>query len=406
MKPILNLAVAACKKANIKLNHLETLAALHTIQSKPTHFEIDFLSECNLRCMMCHQAKYIMPHDKLSQSSIDSIINQLPHVETVMIAGLGEPLLYKKIGQFLPYLSRYRCYSHLFTNGMLIDKRLDDLKHLNKVSISFDGDNKSTFEFLRSRAEFKKIVSNIKLLHTHAPKLLLATSTVVSNRNVGQIKGIVDLATECGIKEVHLTPVDHTPELALTQKDLATFHNQMSLVSNATIKVFNNINDSHFNRENSKITLADITLEKQLFEDAETITSSAIPNNRKYIHHLSPSEEIKELWRRTKALNAVTKSIKKDIKNGSVTPRIPACTAVWKYGFFRSNNQVRLCPYASINTGEIDSVINQSFNSDMLQIARKQFKSNQHTLSVCTNCNDDHRKFKYETLLKLKKKLV
>ena len=100
-KLIHKIAVNSCKQANIRLSNLETLLARNQTQSIPTHFEIDFLSECNLRCMMCHQSKFIMPHDKLTQKNLDAIIDQLPFVETVMIAGLGEPLLYKITNQKL-----------------------------------------------------------------------------------------------------------------------------------------------------------------------------------------------------------------------------------------------------------------------------------------------------------------
>lgn len=408
MKLIRELAIDACKKANINLNNLETLTAQESIISTPSHFEVDFLSECNLRCIMCHQAKYNMPHNKLSKKSIDAIINQLPFVETVMIAGLGEPLLYKNISYFLSYLSRYRCYSHMFTNGMLIDKRIDDLKKLNKLSISFDGDNQSTFEYLRNRSEFSKIISNIKQLHHHAPELLLATSTVISNRNVNQIKGIVNLAQECGIKEVHLSPVDHTPELALTPKDLETFKNQIASIPNSGIKVFNNINDSHFNRKNSKVTKADTQLEKLLSKAPQKATKpeKSNPTIKRYIQQLSPIGEIRELWRRAKKLKERAKQIQESIRIGTLTPKIPSCTAVWKYGFFRSSNQIRLCPYAAINTGDVESVINNNFNSKMLHLARKQFDDGQQTLSVCTNCNDDHRKFKFEELHKLKEDIT
>ncbi len=124
------------------------------------------------------------------------------------------------------------------------------------------------------------------------------------------------------------------------------------------------------------------------------------------LHQLPLKEEIKELRLRAKKMNALSKQIEGQISSGLKKAEIPACTALWKYGFFRSNNQVRLCPYADINVGNIETMLNNSFNSELTQKGKQQFRDHQPVLNVCTGCNDDHRKFKATELKQLQSQLL
>lgn len=395
------------KNLNVEVNNAEALLGKIDLIGTPTHLEVDFLSECNLRCTMCHQSKYDMGNFKLNQDQIDVIINRFPVLETVMIAGLGEPLLYKKIDGILPFLSRYGCQSHLFTNGLLIDKRLNVLSHLDRISISFDGDNKKTFEALRVRSDFNKIITNIKKLRSLCPTMIIVTSTVVSRKNVNEILGIVKHAADLGMNEVHLTPVDHTPELALREKDYAIFLEQLNAAEQLSklsgVKVFNNVGLEHFSQKhNSVITHADqIKISKTSTINVDSINSiksgfiqTGKTKKTKLIHLLSFEEEMMELEERTVTLEKYLRSLKKEIKSQPDKLSIPSCTAPWKYSFARSTGMARLCPYADIDVGGVEHVFSDSYNSLTLKEVRESLVGNAPALSVCTNCQDDHRKFK------------
>ncbi len=217
------------KRVNGELNDLEALAGVAEVQSRPCHLEVDFSSRCNYRCPMCHQSKLDMGRFSLNREQIDTLINNLPYIDTVMIAGLGEPLLYPGLGRFLPWLRRYGCHAHLFTNGELIDRRLDWLRDLDRISVSLDGATAATFEILRSGGHFERVVGNIRLLRAAAPRTELVTSTVVSRLNLREVADIVALAGALGMQQVHLSPVDHTPALELCEEDAPVFREQLEL---------------------------------------------------------------------------------------------------------------------------------------------------------------------------------
>ena len=409
--PALNETVYKLKSLNAHLNELETLLGKEHLLSVPTHLEIDFLSECNLRCQMCHQAKYVMPHGKLTELQLNKLIDRLPYIETAMIAGLGEPLLYKKIGDFLPFLRRYKVQSHLFTNGMLIDKHLDTLKNLNKISISFDGDNKDTFEFLRSRADFNKIVKNMEALRSTSNDLCLATSTVISSKNINEIVGIVKIALEVGLNEVHLSPVDHTPSLELKKTDIANFTAQIEqaqqLAQSTNLTIFNNIKTEHFREgRNSEISTEDTQNVSELLsgspptpqhtqeEDEDLDVIKVLNSNSVFVHELPADGERIELEHRYRKLKTRYKELLNVALNEPNRIKVPYCSAPWKYTFARSNGQARLCPYADIDVGKVEDVLGTDYNSLLLEKVRRSLADKRPLLAVCQNCTDDHRKFR------------
>ena len=412
------------KRINAELNNLEALAGVAKLQSIPTHLEIDFSSKCNLRCTMCHQSKLKMGSFQLQHADIDALINALPYVETVMIAGLGEPLLYRGLETFLPFLSRYGCHAHLFTNGQLIDKRLDALVHVQRISVSIDGASKAVFEELRRGASFERVINNVRLLRARAVKSTIVTSTVISNRNLHEIADIVALAVELGLNEVHLSPVDHTPALMLTPELYPAFEAQLvkarALASRAKLELHNNITAAHF-RHNRNATIASSDLAKaatlnelpvlfpgaqvegqysELLDstDLEAQTEGSMDISSQFIHGLDAQAEVAEIEQRISQQSAHLNALRKRIKQERQKLQTPYCSAPWKYGFARSNGHARLCPYADINVGAVRDKLSGNYNSVLLEQVRGSLAQGQPVLFVCQNCSDDHRQFRAVSL--------
>jgi MoaA/NifB/PqqE/SkfB family radical SAM enzyme len=395
------------KHANIALNNLETLAGVAEMQSVPSHLEIDFSSRCNLRCPMCHQAKLDMGNLRLSKTDLDTLIDSLPFRETVMIAGLGEPLLYRGLAEFLPYLRRYQCQSHLFTNGQLIDRHLHLLHNLDRISVSFDGATVSTFEYLRKNASFARVCANVIKLRAAAPQTRIVTSTVISNRNVHELTDLVRLAASLGFDEVHLSPVDHTPSLSLTTAHQHAFDSQLDqakqIAEKHRLALINNISALHFNdHRNSLVTEQDLfftTPRKSalnpLNDDDPEGDQDLIGNELNgAIHRLSTEQEHAELMKRLTRLQIALKTLGAALKKKQENLALPYCSAPWKYAFARSNGKARLCPYADLDMGAVCQLQGQNYNSASLQQIRHAIAKAEPNLAVCRTCTDDHRQFK------------
>ena len=395
------------KRLNSRLNSLEALMGVSEMRSVPSHLEIDFSSQCNLRCPMCHQAKLDMGKFKLSDLDLDTLIDSLPYRESVMIAGLGEPLLYRRLKDFLPYLRRYQCRSHLFTNGQLIDKHLPLLHCLDRISVSFDGATPATFEMLRRGASFAKVTDNVRRLRAAAPRTTLVTSTVVSNRNVGEIADLAVLAQQLGFEEVHLSPVDHTPALALGLADQAIFAQQLQQALERTracgLKIFNHILAHHFSADrNSQISSDDQRASQTAlpftWSDADLADEPLLPTDPAAIHHQHAHAEHQELKRRVQVLARALAQLRQQLQTQPPPHALPFCSAPWKYAFARSNGQARLCPYADLNAGPVNKLLGQCYNSAFLVAVRDGLGKAKPTLSVCQSCTDDHRHFKQDQL--------
>ena len=394
------------KRLNSRLNDLEALAGVAKVQARPCHLEVDFSSRCNYRCPMCHQSKLDMGRFQLQAHDIDAIVDTLPYVESVMIAGLGEPLLYPGLARFMPYLKRYRCRTHLFTNGELIDRRLGLIKDIDRISVSLDGATADTFETLRKGGHFDRVVANIGLLRAAAPSTRLVTSTVVSKRNLREIAAIVALAESLSMQEVHLSPVDHTPSLALDQDDEPVFLEQLAMAARQSknVIVMNNLHAMHFAAgRNAAVDPLDVAkgsaaraLPADELNDLWPADRDSMAGN--YIQGMTAAAEMGELARRVKDHKRALGALKQRIALEGKALKQPYCSAPWKYAFARSRGDARLCPYADIDVGKVSTLMAGPYNSPILEDLRASMANASPCLSVCKGCTDDHRQFKRDSL--------
>src|SRR5262249_32521092 len=83
--------------------------------------------------------------------------------EHMMLIGLGEPLMDRKIFDRIEYCERHNVATLLSTNGTFLDealaKKLLDSR-LEHITLSFDGASKETFEHYRKGARFEKVRDN------------------------------------------------------------------------------------------------------------------------------------------------------------------------------------------------------------------------------------------------------
>lgn len=182
------------------------------------NLQIDIGYKCNLKCIMCLFSTGIeSPKNSMTFDLFEKIGQKIfPEVRSVTFSGLGEPLLTEDFWQYVECCRRYDVpHVGFITNGTLLSG--ENIKHAlsraDYIIVSIDGANKETFEGIRAGAGFERIISNIERLNylrgdnKAAPSL--AFLTVLMNRNIKELPGIVGLAGKMNAEKVicqHLIP--------------------------------------------------------------------------------------------------------------------------------------------------------------------------------------------------------
>jgi radical SAM protein with 4Fe4S-binding SPASM domain len=113
----------------------------------------------------------------------------------MMLIGLGEPFMDKKIFDRIEFCQRHGVATLLSTNGTFLDEamatRLLDSR-LQHITLSFDGASKETFEYYRKGARFEKVRDNFvrfcRMKHARGAKLQIVVQMVRMPGNAHEVE--------------------------------------------------------------------------------------------------------------------------------------------------------------------------------------------------------------------------
>jgi len=147
-------------------NHKEYASRNLILNAKPIIENIELISECNLNCRMC------IPRPKRKQKMMS--VNQLKSIvdrnlsilkgEYVWLHHFGEPLLHPDLSEIISYLSSNGINSRLSTNCMLLNPEISEnliKTGLKEIVFSVDGMDENKFNYLRRRADYNLVASNV-----------------------------------------------------------------------------------------------------------------------------------------------------------------------------------------------------------------------------------------------------
>jgi radical SAM protein with 4Fe4S-binding SPASM domain len=133
---------------------------------RPIRLWVELTSLCNYRCIMCPN-KDLEKRDKgfMDLNLYRKIIDEArDFVFDINLAHRGESLLHPQLIEAIAYAKKNRLYTRLHTNGSLLTEALSHQliqAKLDRLSFSFDGYEKETYERIRKGGDFDKTVSNI-----------------------------------------------------------------------------------------------------------------------------------------------------------------------------------------------------------------------------------------------------
>ncbi len=152
---------------------------------------------CNLRCGYCYGQYYNWQGKDFTTEELFTLIDELAKLGTQWITlGGGEPLIRNDIGDIINRIKSHKMGCGMNTNGTLIPTRLNELKNIDRITVSFDGPKESN-DANRGEGTYERIVAGIDAAIKAGIDTYIAT--VITRHNCKDIDWIVDFVKERGI---------------------------------------------------------------------------------------------------------------------------------------------------------------------------------------------------------------
>lgn len=146
----------------------------------PLAVYLSLTDRCPFNCKYCN-----IPNKKkqkeLMTKQVFSLIDEISKrgTQRLHLVG-GEPMIRRDIGKIIDYAKHKGLYVTLSSNGFLIPEKINELKNLDVLMLSFDGEKK-IHEYHKGKGGYKILIDAIKAAKKH--KLKIWTTTVLTKKN-------------------------------------------------------------------------------------------------------------------------------------------------------------------------------------------------------------------------------
>lgn len=197
------------QKANSTLNLAELESGATILKSYPRRIVLEMTSACNIKCIFCGRDEAEFDQTYLKIDVLDKLKNVLEVCEEVTLFGWGEPTINPHFSEFLQRLNETPVRKYFVTNGMRLDKFIDDIfkYKVDIIAVSLDGATSEVNDKIRVGSQFSKITDNI--LKIQERKRLLGVDFpymnfvfVAMESNIRELPKMVKLAKKLNMQEV------------------------------------------------------------------------------------------------------------------------------------------------------------------------------------------------------------
>ncbi|MEM7307013.1 MAG: radical SAM protein [Planctomycetota bacterium] len=189
--------------------------------SYPSFLTIGNTHKCNLTCQMCFKQLDDVENMTLPDMGLERFERAahelFPHLRTVALSVTGEPLVSRTILDELELLATYGVRASITSNAMPFSKTglIEALMPAtDTLTVSMDGASAPTFDAIRRRADFDRVVKNIRLfdeardqLPTGAFRPRLHFNHILQHRNLTELPQLVELAHRLNVDQVSVEHV-------------------------------------------------------------------------------------------------------------------------------------------------------------------------------------------------------
>jgi MoaA/NifB/PqqE/SkfB family radical SAM enzyme len=177
----------------------------------PSKLFVETTTHCNLNCIMCVKQTWdrkTMEGD-MADETFAALEPAFPHLEVLILNGVGEPLLDKRLEEFIRRAKKLMpegSWVGFQSNGMLLDeKRAISLVEagLDRICLSADALNPDTFREIRRGGEEQGVERAFAALHAAKtvcgkPELQIGLEFVLMRDNTGELPDLLRRAVSLG----------------------------------------------------------------------------------------------------------------------------------------------------------------------------------------------------------------
>jgi len=188
----------------------------------PRFVQIEPVGQCNLRCRMCpiqfrDEGAPGQPRAFIDYDVFCRLIEQFHGVEELQLQGLGEPLLHPRFFDMVRHAAARGMQVSTNTNMTVMSEQGAEecvRSGLHTMHVSLDGASAETYQAIRLRARFERVLRNLRRLmqakarlHSALPEVRLVA--VVMRRNLAELPDLVRLAHAEGIASLSVQHLCH-----------------------------------------------------------------------------------------------------------------------------------------------------------------------------------------------------
>lgn len=156
----------------------------------PVAIRWQLTNRCTHKCIYCNIWK--TPAEEMDADQILMLLDQVAEAGTRRISfSGGDPLLRKDFGQIVRHANSLGISCSINSNGFLIEKKIDDVRHLDLVKLSLDGP-REIHESQKGKGSFDRVMHAAKVLKENGVKFTFACT--ITKYNVDHLNFLQETA--------------------------------------------------------------------------------------------------------------------------------------------------------------------------------------------------------------------
>ncbi len=188
----------------------------------PNYVQIEPVGQCNLRCQMCsiqfrQDGPPYGPPAFMSYETFTRVIDEFADLQELHLQGLGEPMMHPLFFDMVAYATQKGIKVSTNSNLTLVNDRRAErcvTSGLDSLHVSIDGATAATYERIRVRAHFDRVVGNVERLltvkkHRGVDLPHIRIITVIMRQNLHELPDLVRLAHRLSMKELFVQHLSH-----------------------------------------------------------------------------------------------------------------------------------------------------------------------------------------------------